>query len=56
MGTAIALNWLWIAPVLLAGMYFVYSANVEEHYLTEQFPDTYPVYRRSTKMLVPFIF
>jgi protein-S-isoprenylcysteine O-methyltransferase Ste14 len=55
-GTAIALNWLWIAPVLLAGMYFVYSANVEEHYLTEQFPDTYPVYRRSTKMLVPFIF
>ena len=33
-----------------------YSATVEERYLTEQFPDTYPVYRRSTKMLVPFIF
>jgi protein-S-isoprenylcysteine O-methyltransferase Ste14 len=24
--------------------------------MTEQFPDTYPVYKRSTKMLVPFIF
>ena len=35
--------------------HFVYSATVEEHYLTERFPDTYPVYKRSTKMLVPFI-
>ena len=40
----------------LAGVYFAYSATVEERYLTEQFPDTYPPYRRSTKMLVPFIF
>ena len=40
----------------LAGIYFVYSATVEERYLTEQFPDTYPMYKRSTKMLVPFIF
>jgi protein-S-isoprenylcysteine O-methyltransferase Ste14 len=55
-GTALALNWLWLVAVLLAGMYFIYSATVEERYLTEQFPDTYPAYRRSTKMLVPFIF
>ena len=33
----------------------IYSAKVEEHYLTEQFPDAYPVYKRSTKMLVPLI-
>jgi protein-S-isoprenylcysteine O-methyltransferase Ste14 len=26
-----------------------------EHYLTERFPDAYPVYKRSTKMLVPLI-
>jgi protein-S-isoprenylcysteine O-methyltransferase Ste14 len=55
-GTAIALSWLWLIVVVLAGIYFVYSATVEERYLTEQFPDTYPAYRRSTKMLVPFIF
>ena len=55
-GTAVALSWLWLTAVALAGVYFVYSATVEEHYLTEQFPDTYPVYKRSTKMLVPFIF
>jgi protein-S-isoprenylcysteine O-methyltransferase Ste14 len=42
--------------VALAGVYFVYSATVEERYLTEQFPGSYPGYRRSTKMLVPFIF
>ncbi len=55
-GTAVALNWLWLAAVALAGVYFLYSATVEERYLTERFPDTYPLYKRSTKMLLPFIF
>jgi protein-S-isoprenylcysteine O-methyltransferase Ste14 len=55
-GTALALSWVWLTAVVLAGVYFVYSATVEERYLTEQFPDDYPVYRRSTKMLVPFVF
>jgi protein-S-isoprenylcysteine O-methyltransferase Ste14 len=55
-GTAVALSWTWLIAVALAGVYFVYSAVVEEHNLTEQFPETYPAYRRSTKMLVPFIF
>ena len=55
-GTALALSWLGLTAVVLAGVYFLYSATVEERYLTEQFPDTYPAYKRSTKMLVPFIF
>ncbi len=55
-GTAVALSWLWLIAVGLAGLYFVYSATVEERYLTEQFPDAYPIYKRSTKMLLPFIF
>ncbi len=55
-GTAVALNWLWTIAVVLAGTYFVYSATVEERNLAEQFPETYPAYRRSTKMLVPFVF
>ena len=54
-GTAVALNWSWLIVVALAGIYFVYSATVEERNLTERFPDIYPLYRRSTKMLVPFI-
>ena len=54
-GTAVALSWMWLIAPVLAGVYFVYSATVEEHYLTEQFPDTYPAYKRSTKMLLPFI-
>jgi protein-S-isoprenylcysteine O-methyltransferase Ste14 len=55
-GTAVALSWLWLAAVALAGIYFIYSATVEEHYLTGKFPDTYPAYKRSTKMLVPYVF
>lgn len=55
-GTAIALAWIWLAAVLLAGIYFSYSATVEERYLIKQFPDTYRTYQRSTKMFVPFGF
>jgi len=55
-GTALALSWSWLIAVALAGIYFVYSAATEERNLTEQFPDAYPVYKRSTKMLVPFIY
>ena len=55
-GTAVALDWLWLSAVALAAVYFLYSATVEERFLTGQFPDTYPAYKRSTKMLVPFVF
>jgi protein-S-isoprenylcysteine O-methyltransferase Ste14 len=55
LGTAVALSWWWLIPGALAAVYFVYSATVEERYLTAQFPNSYPAYRRSTKMLVPFV-
>ena len=55
-GTAVALSWWWLIPTALAGIYFIYSATVEERYMSEQFPDAYPAYKRSTKMLVPFVF
>jgi protein-S-isoprenylcysteine O-methyltransferase Ste14 len=55
-GTALALNWTWLAVAAVIGVYFIYSATVEERYLAEQFPDSYPAYKQSTKMLVPFVF
>jgi protein-S-isoprenylcysteine O-methyltransferase Ste14 len=55
-GTAVALSWTWLIVVTLVGIYFVYSAIIEEHNMSAQFPDTYPAYKRSTKMLVPFLF
>jgi protein-S-isoprenylcysteine O-methyltransferase Ste14 len=55
-GTAVALSWLWLIAVVLAGVYFAYSATVEESNMAEQFPETYSEYRRSTKMFIPFVF
>jgi protein-S-isoprenylcysteine O-methyltransferase Ste14 len=55
-GTAVALDWMWLVAVALACVYFVYSATVEERFLAGRFPDDYPAYKRSTKMLVPFVF
>jgi protein-S-isoprenylcysteine O-methyltransferase Ste14 len=54
-GTAIGLSWWWLTAVGLASVYCLYAARVEERYLTGVFPDTYPEYNRSTKMLIPFV-
>ena len=54
-GTAIAIGVWALVPVVVLGGYFIYSARMEERYLAEQFPDSYPKYRRSTKMLIPFV-
>jgi len=55
-GTAVAVNWYWLIAVGLAATYFVYSASMEERYLVKRLPDSYPAYKRSTRMLVPFVF
>ena len=54
-GTAVALSWLGLIFVGLAATYFIYAATVEERFLAGEFPETYPAYKRSTKMLVPFV-
>jgi protein-S-isoprenylcysteine O-methyltransferase Ste14 len=55
-GTALATTlYLLIAAALVTG-YFAFSATREEKFLAAQFPEAYPAYRRSTKMLIPFVF
>jgi protein-S-isoprenylcysteine O-methyltransferase Ste14 len=54
-GTTIAVSLYWLVAVVLLGAYFLVSATVEERLMARQFPDTYPEYKRSTKMLIPFI-
>jgi protein-S-isoprenylcysteine O-methyltransferase Ste14 len=55
-GTTIAVSLYWLVAVVLLGAYFIYSAVMEERYMAGLFPDAYPRYKQSTKMLVPFIF
>jgi len=54
-GTAIGVSLYWLVAVVLLAAYFCYSAVTEERYLAQQFPDAYPGYKRSTKMLIPFV-
>lgn len=54
-GTVVALSWRWLPVIALSGIYFVYSARVEERHLADEFPNDYPPYKRATKMLVPFV-
>jgi protein-S-isoprenylcysteine O-methyltransferase Ste14 len=56
LGTAVATTLFGLIAVAVLGGFFIYSATREEAYLAEQFPDTYPAYKRSTKMLIPFVF
>lgn len=56
LGSALVIGLPWLIVLIVASMYFVYSAKNEENLLTEQFPDEYPLYKKRTKMLVPFLF
>ena len=55
-GTTVAVSLYWLVAVVLVGAYFIYSAVMEERYMAGRFPDAYPKYKQSTKMLIPFIF
>jgi protein-S-isoprenylcysteine O-methyltransferase Ste14 len=37
------------------GVYFAYSARVEDRLMATSFPSTYPAYHDRTKMLIPFL-
>jgi protein-S-isoprenylcysteine O-methyltransferase Ste14 len=54
-GTTIAVSLYWLVAVVIIGAYFLYSAIVEERSMARLFPHSYPEYKRSTKMLIPFI-
>ena len=55
-GAAVTLSFLWLILFALYFAYFIVSARTEEKMMLAQFPDTYPAYRRRTKMLIPFVF
>ena len=55
-GSAIAVSLYWLVAAALIGAYFTYSAVTEERFMASRFPESYPEYKRSTKMLIPFVF
>ena len=55
-GTALASNIYFLFLLLIMGVYFIYSATVEEKNMQAQFPKVYPSYKNKTKMLIPFVF
>ncbi len=55
-GTTIAVSLYGLVAVVMLGAYFAYSAIAEERFMADRFPDSYPEYKQSTKMLIPFIF
>ncbi len=55
LGTALATNIYWLIALGVLGLYFFYSAKVEERIMTSSFPDAYRSYRARTKMLIPFL-
>jgi protein-S-isoprenylcysteine O-methyltransferase Ste14 len=54
-GSAVALNLLVLAPMLVIGWFFYRAATVEERNLAATFPTTYPQYQARTRKLIPFV-
>ena len=55
LGTALATNLYWLIALGVLGIYFGYSARVEEGLMSKAFPASYPHYMATTKMLIPFV-
>jgi protein-S-isoprenylcysteine O-methyltransferase Ste14 len=55
LGSAIGTSPFWLIPLVLFGIYFVYSARKEEKLMMAQFPQQYPQYMSRTKMFVPLV-
>jgi protein-S-isoprenylcysteine O-methyltransferase Ste14 len=54
-GTTMAVSVYWLVGLVFVGAYFTYSAVMEERYMAALFPGAYPEYKRSTKMLIPYV-
>jgi protein-S-isoprenylcysteine O-methyltransferase Ste14 len=56
LGTVLALGVRWLPVLVLIGVFFVVSARTEEKMLSRRFPESYPDYRKRTRMLIPLVF
>ena len=56
LGTTLATNTYWLIAFGVMGIYFIYSARVEERLMASTFPATYSIYKAKTKMLILFLF
>lgn len=48
--------WWWLGLLVVCGIYFIYSAFMEEKIMLREFPDTYPAYKAATWRLIPWVF
>jgi protein-S-isoprenylcysteine O-methyltransferase Ste14 len=55
LGSALTSGALWLIFFVVFGAYFVYAAKNEEKIMLQEFPDTYPAYKRRTRLLIPFV-
>ncbi|MGD0559778.1 MAG: isoprenylcysteine carboxylmethyltransferase family protein [Streptosporangiaceae bacterium] len=54
-GTAIAVSMNWLIAALILGVYFTCRAAMQERRMARLIPGDYLDYKRSTKMLIPFV-
>jgi protein-S-isoprenylcysteine O-methyltransferase Ste14 len=55
LGSSLVSSLFWLMVFAISGIYFIYSALIEEKLMMKQFPKVYSDYKRKTKMLIPFI-
>lgn len=56
LSTALVSEPFWFIIFALVGIYFIYSAVMEEKLMMEEFPKEYLSYKTNTKMHIPFVF
>jgi len=55
LGSVVGESVIWLLPLILFAVYFIYSARREERLMLAQFPQAYSAYMKRTTMLLPFM-
>lgn len=55
LGSTLTGGWLWLTVFVVSCIFVLSKIRVEERYMMQLFPDTYPAYKKRTKALIPFV-
>ena len=54
-GSAIVVGGAWILLLVILGLIFLWRVGAEDRLMARQFPNEYPLYKKRTKALIPFV-
>lgn len=56
LGSALAIGYVWVIPLIFLCIYFLFSLKIEEKHMIQIFSKKYLEYKKRTSALIPFVY